>query len=259
MQPALPPLPELNHFRYNPQPSPELRYWDISRSLKPPFNIPHPLLQHLPTPFLLRQHLTLLARPRPNPRPPSPQLVISLTLGATQPLHPPLNPNLPLHLVPPERQARFRIALHICRFAARAPVAVDDEAGGVEFFQVHVATGDGAGGEVGGGEADGFGLVDVGGLGGGEPGVELGEGGGGELGAFQGAFCVLVCLLGGFVAGRRNLDPRISMVLEGCEVGVWVWLQMSLEVGFAAAMRVYLRQWTGESLIWNQIVDTAVG
>ncbi len=72
---------------------------------------------------------------------------------------------------------------------------------------------------MGGGEADGFGLVDVGGLGGGEPGVELGEGGGGELGAFQGAFCVLVCLLGGFVAGRRNLDPRISMVLEGCEVG----------------------------------------
>ena len=35
-----------------------------------------------------------------------------------------------------------------------------------------------------GGQTDGFGLVDVGGLGVGEPGVELGEGGGGELSAF---------------------------------------------------------------------------
>ncbi len=86
--------------------------------------------------------------------------------------------------MPPERQTRSRIARHVCCLAARAPVAVDDEAGGVEFFKVDVAAGDGAGGEVRGGEADGFGLVDVGGLGRGEPGVELGEGGGGELGAF---------------------------------------------------------------------------
>ena len=35
----------------------------------------------------------------------------------------------------------------------------------------------------------------------GEPGVELGEGGCGELVALEGAFGVLVGLLGGFVAG----------------------------------------------------------
>lgn len=47
---------------------------------------------------------------------------------------------------------------------------------------------------MGSGQANGFGLVDVGLLGVGEPGVELGEGGGGELVALQGAFCVLVGL-----------------------------------------------------------------
>ncbi len=52
-----------------------------------------------------------------------------------------------------------------------------------------------------GGEADGFGLVDVRGLGSGEPGVELGEGGGGEVGELEGALFVLVCLLGVLVAG----------------------------------------------------------
>ncbi len=33
---------------------------------------------------------------------------------------------------------------------------------------------------------------------------------------------------------------------------------MSLEGGFAAAMRVYLRKRIGESLMWNQTEDTAV-
>ena len=60
-----------------------------------------------------------------------------------------------------------------------------------------------------GGKADGFGLVDVGGLSGGEPGVELGEGVGGELGALEGTFGILVCLLGGFVASRSNYK-RVS-------------------------------------------------
>lgn len=96
---------------------------------------------------------------------------------------------------------------------------------------------------MGGGEADRFGLVDVGGLGGGEPGVELGEGGGGELGAVEGAFGVLVCLLGGFVAGGCDCGGGVSVVEDGYgEVrrggGGRVRLQMSLEVGLAAAMRV---------------------
>ena len=52
-----------------------------------------------------------------------------------------------------------------------------------------------------GGDADGFGLVHPTRLGVGEPGVELGEWGGEELVALEGAFCVLVCLLGLFVAG----------------------------------------------------------
>lgn len=103
--------------------------------------------------------------------------------------------------MPPECQTRPGITRHVARFATRAPIAVDDEAGGVELFQIDVTAGNGAGGEVGGGEADGFGLVDVRGLGGGEPGVELGEGGGGELGEGEGPFRVLVGLLGGFVGG----------------------------------------------------------
>lgn len=65
-------------------------------------------------------------------------------------------------------------------FSGGAPVAVDDEAPGVELFEVDVAGGDGAGGEVRGGEAGGFGLVDGVGEGGCVPGVELGEGGRGE-------------------------------------------------------------------------------
>lgn len=104
--------------------------------------------------------------------------------------------------MPPERQARPRIAPHVLCLPTRAPVAVDDEAGAVEFFKVDVAAGDTAGGEVRGGKADGFGLVHVRGLGGGEPGVELGGGGGGEVGAGEGGFGVLVGLLGAFGAGR---------------------------------------------------------
>ena len=54
------------------------------------------------------------------------------------------------------------------------------------------------------GQADGFWLVNVSGLGRGEPGVELGEGGGGELGEGESAFGVLVCLLGRLVSGRGD-------------------------------------------------------
>ena len=63
--------------------------------------------------------------------------------------------------MPPEGQARLRVTLYVSRLARRAPVAVDDEARGVEFFEVDEAGADAAGGEVCGGEADGFGLVDV--------------------------------------------------------------------------------------------------
>ena len=112
-----------------------------------------------------------------------------------------LHPHLALHLAPPKRQASARVAGHVARFAARGPVAVDDETAGVEFLEVDVAGGDGAGGEGGGGEAGGFGLVDVVGLGVGEPGVELGEGGGGEFGEGEAGLGVLVGLVGGWVAG----------------------------------------------------------
>ena len=83
--------------------------------------------------------------------------------------------------MPPERQTSLGIRRNIRCFPTRAPIAVDDKAARVEFFQVDEAGGDGAGGEGGSGEADGFGLVDVRGLGVGEPGVELGEGGWVEL------------------------------------------------------------------------------
>ena len=103
--------------------------------------------------------------------------------------------------MPPKRQARARVTPHIARFARSGPVTVDDEAAGVEFLEVDVAGGDGARREMAGGEADCFGLVDGGGGGVGEPGVELGEGGGRQLGAGEGVFGVLVCLLRGGRAG----------------------------------------------------------
>ncbi len=197
MQPTLPTLPKLHHLRHNPQPTPESRHRYLLLSLKPLLHLPHPSLQHFPPPILLPQHTTLLTSPRPNPTAPRPQIKIRLTILLTQPLHPPFNPHLPLNLMPPKRQTRARIAPHIARFPRRRPIAVDDETAGVEFFEVDVAGGDGARGEMAGGETDCFGLVDEGGGGVGEPGVELGEGGWGELDAGEGVFGVLVCLLRG--------------------------------------------------------------
>ena len=78
--------------------------------------------------------------------------------------------------MPPKRQTSPWIRPHVLGLSARAPVAVDDEAGGVELLEVDEPAGDGARGQMGGGEANGFGLVDVGLLRVGEPGVELGEG-----------------------------------------------------------------------------------
>ena len=109
--------------------------------------------------------------------------------------------------MPPKRQRAPWVAPHVGGLAARVPIAVDDEAAGVELFEVDVAGRDGAAGEGGGGEADGFGLVDGRGLGMREPGVELGEGGGGELGEGEGAFGVLVGAGGGGLsAGWGDLE-----------------------------------------------------
>ena len=52
--------------------------------------------------------------------------------------------------MPPERQASMRVASHVLRLAARAPVAVDDEAARVQLLEVDVAAGDTAGGEMSG-------------------------------------------------------------------------------------------------------------
>lgn len=201
MQPTLPPLPKLHHLWHNPQPAPKPRHRNILHPFKPPLHIPNPPLQNLPPPFLLPQHTTLLTRPSPNPTPPRPEIKIRLTLPLPQPLHNPFNPNLPFHLAPPKRQASARVTGHVARFAGAGPVAVDDEAAGVEFLEVDVAGGDGARGEGSGGEAGRFRLVDVVGLGVGEPGVELGEGGGGEFGEGEARLEVLVGLVGGWVAG----------------------------------------------------------
>lgn len=80
----------------------------------------------------------------------------------------------------------MRVRRHVRRLAAAAPVAVYDEAAGVEFFEVDVAAGDAAAGEAGRRQADRFRLVDGGQLGLREPGVELGEGGREEGGVREG-------------------------------------------------------------------------
>jgi len=139
VEPTIPSLPKLNHLWYHSQASPEFGYRNILHALESLLHIPDPPLQHLPSPFLFRQNLTLLTRPCPNPGPSGPQPVVALTLLTAQSLHLPFHPNLPLDLVPPKRQARARIAPHVFGLAARAPIAVDDEAGSVEFFQVDVA------------------------------------------------------------------------------------------------------------------------
>ena len=57
---------------------------------------------------------------------------------------------------------------------------------------------------MGGGQADGFGLVDVGSLGVGEPSMKLGKRGGRELMALQCALGVLVGLWRSFSTGGGN-------------------------------------------------------
>lgn len=106
--------------------------------------------------------------------------------------------------MPPKRQTGSWVRLHVLGFPAGAPIAVDDEPGGVKFLEVDEPAGNGARGQMGGGQADGLGLVDVGLLGVVEPGVELGEWGRGELVTLQGALCVLVGLLRGFSTGGSN-------------------------------------------------------
>lgn len=205
MQPALPALPEFDDSWQNPQPTPKLWHRDLLHPVKPPLHVLHPPLQHLPPPLALLQNLTLLACPRPDPTPPRPQSKIRLTLGRTQSFDVALDANLPLELGPPEGQAGLRVAPHVVGLAARAPVAVDDEAARVQFLQIHEARRHGAGRKGGGREADRFGLLD------GrralrvcEPGVELSEGVRVELMAVQGALGVLVRLGGAVLSSRGN-------------------------------------------------------
>ena len=100
----------------------------------------------------------------------------------------------------------MRVAAHVVRLAARVPVAVDDEAARIELFHEHHARRDVAVGQGCRGQRYGFGLVHVGGLRGGEPGVELGEWGGREVREFE---CVLGILdgfggVGGAAGGRED-------------------------------------------------------
>lgn len=106
--------------------------------------------------------------------------------------------------MPPEGQAGPWIRPNVLGLSAGGPITVDDEAGGIEFFQVHVAAGDGAGRQVGRRKADRFGLVHPGFLSVSEPCVELGEGGRGELVALQNPLCILVGLRRCLVARRCN-------------------------------------------------------
>ena len=181
MQSTLPSLPKLYHIRYNPQTTPELRHGDILHVSELFLYVLDPLLQYLPSPFLLRQDLTLLAGPSPDSRTSRSQAIVCLTFLLAQHLRLPLYPNLPLELRPPERQTSAWIGRNVRCLSTGTPVAVYDKTARVEFFQVDVAGGDGPGGEVCGGEADGLGLVDLGLLSVSEPGVELSEWGGDEL------------------------------------------------------------------------------
>lgn len=200
MQSTLSSLPEFHHVRDQSQASPKLRDRYIFLALKPRLHTFHPLLQHVSAPFCLWQNTGLRTRPRSNLTPPGPERIIVLTLARTQPLHFALHPNLPLHLMPPKRERRAWVRGHVFCLAARAPIAVDDEASVIEFFEIDETGGDAARGQRSGGEAYRLGLVDGRLLGVCEPGVELGEGGRGELMALQGALGVLIGLLGGAVA-----------------------------------------------------------
>ena len=127
--------------------------------------------------------------------------------------------------MPPKSKSGVGVGLDVFGFAGSAPVAVDDEAGVVHFFQVDHAGADAARRQLGGGEGDGFGLVDFFGGGVFEPGVELGEGGGVELGDFEGAFCVLlglggvVCAAGGEDVFGGHCSCRCGWDDGGDEVG----------------------------------------
>ena len=114
--------------------------------------------------------------------------------------------------MPPERQARARVSLDIRRLPARAPVGVYHKPSLVQLLQVDKARRYGARGQGGGGEADGFGLVDPRGLSVREPDVELGEGVGVKLGAGEGVFGVLVGLPGVRVGRGGDFGTRGAVV-----------------------------------------------
>lgn len=193
MQPVLPSLPKLNPFGHNPQPAPELRHRNVLgprkpllRLLNPPLKLPPPIIPLSPRP----QDPTLLARPRAQPTPPHPRLIINLTFLTLQPLRLALNPDLPLQRLPPEHQTRPLVGLQVRGLARGAEIGVDDETFGVELLEVDNARADAARRQAGRGKRAGFGVGDLGALRLGrlEPGVELGHGRGGvQVGPFEAA------------------------------------------------------------------------
>lgn len=202
VQPAVPPLPKFHHYGQDPQPTPKLGHRDLFHSLEPLLYLLHTSLQHLPPSLAFVQHLTLLARPRTHATAPGPEVVIHLALGSAQPLHTALDPYLPLQRRPPKRQAGLGITPHVGCFAARFPIAVDDEAPVVEFLQIDEPGRHGARRQGGGREADRFRLMDSRGLLSVlEPGMELRQRVWFELMEFERCLGVLVGLRGALLPG----------------------------------------------------------
>jgi hypothetical protein len=144
---ALPPLPELNPIRNNPQTAPELRHRDLLLAFKPLLNLLHPSFELLAPVIILTlrlKHLALSARPRTDPAAPGTRVVVILALLSRDPLHAAFDVDLALQRLPEEEHRCARVGRYVGGLARGAQVSVDDEAAGVELFEVDCAGGDAA-------------------------------------------------------------------------------------------------------------------
>ncbi|KAK5624294.1 hypothetical protein RRF57_000009 [Xylaria bambusicola] len=150
MQSALAALPKLDRLWHYPQATPEFRNRYMFLAIEPLFNLLHPALKLFPAVItalsLTRigtrsQDLALPTRPGPNPAPTHPRIEVLLAVFARESRGEPLDTDLSLELLPPEGEAGPGIGGEVARLAARAEVAVDHEALGVELFEVHHARG----------------------------------------------------------------------------------------------------------------------
>lgn len=210
MKPALPPLPELDAVRHNPQPAPELRHGDLVGPVEALLHLAHPALELraavVAVGSLRLQHLALAARPGADAASACPRRVVRLALLAGHALDAALDVDLALQGLPEEEQGGARVGGDVGGLARGAEVGVDDEAPRVQLLEVDGARRDAARRQRRRGQRASLRVRDAraGLVGLREPGVVLRDGRGVKVGADERALCELIGLPVG--VGTRGGD-----------------------------------------------------